>query len=267
MLLLTLLTASIMPALALWPEPVHHVNGSSIVLLARNFKIKMDSRHPIPADVKAAVDSAYKQLLHDGMSPLLVGLAALEREVNAGKAVLHTLQMSLHDKTYHLKSISDEVNKNIDQRDESYSLEIPARSDVAVLKANNSLGLLRGLQTFVQLVYTTERKERYILDAPHQISDKPAYAVRGLLLDTSRNFYPVKDLRRVLQAMSWSKMNFFHWHITDSVSMALLLQASFADSVTCSKLGRCSLTAILKSARAEPTPRMKCTASGMSRPL
>jgi len=50
------------------------------------------------------------------------------------------------------------------------------------------------------------------------ITDKPVYAYRGILIDTSRNFIPVPALKRLIDGLSYNKLNFFHWHITDSHS-------------------------------------------------
>lgn len=44
-------------------------------------------------------------------------------------------------------------------------------------------------------------------------------------IDTSRNFYPVKDILRTLNAMSYNKLNVFHWHLTDSQSFPLVLDS------------------------------------------
>ena len=46
------------------------------------------------------------------------------------------------------------------------------------------------------------------------IEDGPHYTYRGLLLDTSRHFYPMPVLKAIITSLSWNKMNVFHWHMT-----------------------------------------------------
>jgi hexosaminidase len=41
---------------------------------------------------------------------------------------------------------------------------------------------------------------------------------RGLLIDTGRNFIPLKNLRKMVDAMAFNKLNMFHWHLSDSNS-------------------------------------------------
>ncbi|KAL3537260.1 hypothetical protein ACH5RR_000626 [Cinchona calisaya] len=55
------------------------------------------------------------------------------------------------------------------------------------------------------------------------IHDEPLFPYRGVMLDTSRNFYGVTDLLRLIKAMSMYKLNVLHWHITDSHSFPLVL--------------------------------------------
>lgn len=54
-----------------------------------------------------------------------------------------------------------------------------------------------------------------------KVKDHPVYKHRGLLLDTSRNFFPIEDIKRTITGMAAAKMNVFHWHVTDSHSFPL----------------------------------------------
>jgi hypothetical protein len=95
-------------------------------------------------------------------------------------AVAPTLAALRFNVTDSSSSISSEANKLYDQMDETYTLDIGAI--YATLAANTSLGILRGLQTFVQLVYTLEESEGpatlYLRNAPHHIRDRPAFPHR-----------------------------------------------------------------------------------------
>lgn len=102
--------------------------------------------------------------------------------------------------------------------DESYSLEL-TEDGVATIEAETSIGALRGLETFVQLFYQHSSGSFWYTEvAPVSIKDEPKFAHRGLLLDVARTWYPVEDLLRTIDALSWNKMNRFHIHITDSQS-------------------------------------------------
>ncbi|EPS67345.1 beta-hexosaminidase 1, partial [Genlisea aurea] len=104
--------------------------------------------------------------------------------------------------------------------DESYNLSIPCTGEPAAVAAATAWGAMRGLETFSQLAYSKAPRR---LGCGIYISDAPLFAHRGVLLDTSRNFYELEHLLRLIGAMSMNKLNVFHWHITDSQSFPLLL--------------------------------------------
>ena len=94
--------------------------------------------------------------------------------------------------------------------DESYELTITDSG--AKLTAPTSLGALRGLQTFLQLVQITPAG----FAAPAvTIKDQPRFPWRGTLIDVSRHFIPVDVLKRNLDGMAAVKMNVLHWHLSD----------------------------------------------------
>ncbi|CAJ1070352.1 beta-hexosaminidase subunit beta isoform X2 [Xyrichtys novacula] len=102
--------------------------------------------------------------------------------------------------------------------DESYELSVD--QPIAVLKAPKVWGALRGLETFSQLVYEDEYGAKSINGT--QISDFPRFAHRGILLDTSRHYLPIKVILANLETMAWNKINVFHWHIVDDQSFPYL---------------------------------------------
>lgn len=48
-----------------------------------------------------------------------------------------------------------------------------------------------------------------------EIEDAPAFAYRGLMLDVSRHFIPVDEVKRQIDLMAFHKLNVLHWHLTD----------------------------------------------------
>lgn len=47
------------------------------------------------------------------------------------------------------------------------------------------------------------------------IKDKPRFSHRGMLLDCSRHFFEIDQIKKILDVMAVYKLNRFHWHLTD----------------------------------------------------
>jgi hexosaminidase len=94
--------------------------------------------------------------------------------------------------------------------DESYELTVTESG--AKLSAPNPLGILHGLQTFLQLIQTGTSG----FEAPAvTIKDQPRFPWRGLLIDVGRHYIPVDVLKRNLDGMAAVKMNVLHLHLSD----------------------------------------------------
>jgi hexosaminidase len=94
--------------------------------------------------------------------------------------------------------------------DESYHLEV-ASSHVE-LSAANPLGILHGLQTFLQLVRVTPQGFSVPVVT---IDDQPRFPWRGLMIDAGRHFQPLPVIERNLDGMEAVKLNVFHWHLSE----------------------------------------------------
>ncbi|EKM49788.1 glycoside hydrolase family 20 protein [Phanerochaete carnosa HHB-10118-sp] len=217
LVLFTTLLAAFAPADALWPLPRSLQQGSTALTLSCSFNITIDGTIPnAPADLQQAVTRTMGYLQNDKLGRLVVGRGSVDVDAYTNASSLSTLTLTLGQGAV-VNSIATEAQKAPEARDEAYTLTVPSDGSGATLSANSTLGLTHGLTTFTQLFFY-HNATTYMLNAPIQIDDSPAYPYRGFMLDTARNFFPVQDVKRMLDAMSWVKQNMFHWHIVDSQS-------------------------------------------------
>jgi hexosaminidase len=94
--------------------------------------------------------------------------------------------------------------------DESYKLTVDPAG--VVLDAASDIGVLRGLETLLQLLSADEKGYYFPCVA---ISDKPRFAWRGLMIDVGRHFQPVEVIKRNLDGMAAVKMNVLHLHLSE----------------------------------------------------
>lgn len=100
--------------------------------------------------------------------------------------------------------------------DESYSLDVTTKPDDAQLRAKTNWGLIRGLETFSQLVFNVAPRTFAIQTV--SIQDEPRFKYRGFMLDTARHYISVGKIMKMLDSMAMNKLNVFHWHIVDDQS-------------------------------------------------
>lgn len=119
-------------------------------------------------------------------------------------------EAALNKPTFFIETAGPSATPQRLGEDETYQLEV---TPTAVhLRAANPLGILHGLQTFLQLVRVTPRG----FSAPAVIiDDQPRFPWRGLMIDVSRHFMPVAAIERNLDGMEAVKLNVLHWHLSD----------------------------------------------------
>ena len=93
--------------------------------------------------------------------------------------------------------------------DDAYRIEIAPKR--IFVRANGDAGLFYGAETLWQLM--TSAKDGRI--PAMRIDDKPAFAWRGVMLDSARHFQPVSYIEQLLDRMAADKLNIFHWHLAD----------------------------------------------------
>jgi len=102
--------------------------------------------------------------------------------------------------------------------DEGYNLTI-ASSAIAI-EARTADGLFYAFQTLRKLLPANICAGVADTDGEYSlplltISDAPRFGYRGFMLDVSRHFFTVKEIKKLLRLMATYKMNHFHWHLTD----------------------------------------------------
>jgi len=173
---------------------------------------------PMPAKIsfgqgKLAVDSGFRVVLNGYKEPRLkrTVLRLIQRmsnqtgipipskiEKDTSKALLEISCLGPGEK---IQSISE---------DESYSLQVT--SSKALLSAATPVGVLRGIETFLQLLRLD--KEGFHIPVV-QIKDKPRFPWRGMLIDICRHWMPIEVLKRNLDGMAAVKLNVLHWHLSE----------------------------------------------------
>ncbi|MBS1600809.1 MAG: family 20 glycosylhydrolase [Bacteroidetes bacterium] len=94
--------------------------------------------------------------------------------------------------------------------DESYSLVTNAKQ--VIVESETDLGAIHALETLLQLL-SSDANGYYFPGV--EISDKPRFAWRGLLLDVVLHFMPVDVVKRTLDGMAVVKMNVLHLHLSN----------------------------------------------------
>ncbi|MDP3434610.1 MAG: family 20 glycosylhydrolase [Bacteroidota bacterium] len=96
-------------------------------------------------------------------------------------------------------------------QDEAYILKVNA--DSVILQAKTPKGLFRGQQTIKQLTFSENGKQ---FVAGCEITDWPAFQIRGFMQDVGRNFQSLPMLKEQIDVMAAYKFNVFHLHLTDN---------------------------------------------------
>ncbi|KAJ8925415.1 hypothetical protein NQ315_009247, partial [Exocentrus adspersus] len=189
---------------ALWPKPTGDVSiGNFLAKINLNsidvegIKLETTSTDLVQAAIKVFKENV-QLLVPKGVNP------------TGGKSLIVNVDIK-----------NPEVNKITLSVDESYTLKISESSDgrlIALITAPTFFGARHGLETLNQLIIFDDLRDELQVPRDVLITDRPAYPHRGILLDTARNYVKVDTIKKTIKGMAASKMNTFHWHITDSHS-------------------------------------------------
>ena len=177
------------------PEPVQVQSSEGKLVIDNGFSVELSSQND-------ALDTQ----LNNFASDLKAAGLQLTRLEEGGAATSTRLVISL------LEERNEEIG------DEGYELLVDSTG--ISLSANTTAGTFNGLQTLRQILPQTRVKDSEgnydpIALTGLKISDYPRFGWRGLMLDVSRHFFTVEEVKAYIDLMSKYKFNVFHWHLTD----------------------------------------------------
>lgn len=194
--LLLLMVLAVSPALAqdfinLTPKPKSMTAGTGTLTLPASFGV---SKAGLPEDMQVEIDrfvTAYN---------LATGSTATA--VNSADDALIKVEMPV-------TALGEEAYK------------VSVTTTGVTIQASTPVGLYYALQTIKKMlpanVMAGVRDEAVTVYALPvvEIDDAPRFGYRGFMLDVSRHFFTVDEVKHMINLMSFYKMNRFHWHLSD----------------------------------------------------
>ncbi|MEO6818346.1 MAG: family 20 glycosylhydrolase [Ginsengibacter sp.] len=177
------------------PQPVKMSQGKGNYMLKNNLSISIDKP-------TAELSQMIKQF--------------------SGKIATATgCQISIHEnKNEETGGIHLSINStnNSEIGDEGYQLSVNQKG--IFISANKPAGLYYGMTTMMQLLpKEIESNQLVKMDSwsvPFvEITDYPRFKWRGMMMDVSRHFFTVDEVKQHIDNMVKYKYNMFHWHLTD----------------------------------------------------
>jgi len=190
LLLAQLVAAQSLENLKLMPLPATMQLGPGRLLINQSFTV--------------AVEGHRDSTLDRGVQRFIAGLShetGMRLKATAGEDSNATLQIH-----------SQQGSEAVQQLGEDESYELTINDSGAKLSAPNPLGILHGLQTFLQLIQTGP--DGFYVPMV-EVKDQPRFAWRGLLIDVGRHFIPLDVLERNIDGMAAVKLNVLHLHLSD----------------------------------------------------
>uniref|UniRef100_UPI00265A5B10 family 20 glycosylhydrolase n=1 Tax=uncultured Parabacteroides sp. TaxID=512312 RepID=UPI00265A5B10 len=148
----------------------------------------------------------------------LLLVACAPKEVQQVNLIPKPVQMTMTGGTFQIDSLAlfgGQSPRNVDAMiddawsgsPEGYQLDVTAKG--IDLRAGSPDGLFYGMQTLRQLYAGGGVPCVSILD-------NPRFEYRGLHLDVSRHFFSKEEVMKLLDVMSFYKLNTLHMHLTDA---------------------------------------------------
>ncbi|MBM3168384.1 MAG: family 20 glycosylhydrolase [Bacteroidetes bacterium] len=154
--------------------------------------------------------------------------AALEmtpsKIVVEGPTEFHAPKEYVEEKLLHGYRVADRAEEDVLrirlEKVESFGLEaygIKTVGKEVLIQASSPAGAWFGVNSFLALLPPAVWKEGVssLILPQVEIHDEPAFGYRGFFLDVARNFQPKEQIFKILELMSFYKLNVFHFNLAN----------------------------------------------------
>ena len=102
--------------------------------------------------------------------------------------------------------------------EQAYAIDVT--TDQVIIEAGAPVGIFYGVQTLRQMLLADIESEELVSGTAWtipcaQIADEPEYGLRSMMLDVTRHFFTVDQVKRQLDMLSQYKINTLHMHMSD----------------------------------------------------
>lgn len=160
----------------------------------------------LPKNITVGVDKAF-------------GDSIMAEATNFSTALTNAMDGYTISAAHNVKGAHIQISPDVKLGPEAYTLDV-SKSKI-VVKAATSDGVYYALQSIKKMLPANvmagvkdPKVAEYTLPAI-KIKDEPRFAYRGFMLDVSRHFHGIDEIKRLIDIMAAYKMNVFHWHLTD----------------------------------------------------
>ncbi len=191
---------------------IFQLNAQQVQIIPEPSSIKIDvGQFEMPKQITILMPKSFEG----------IGIAMSERfKAATGKTVLVSNQKTA---TIRFEQVQDKALGK-----EGYHLTIN-KSGIQV-KAQTYAGALYAWQSILQLhppaIYSNQVQNKIQWTLPFvQITDTPRFEWRGFMMDVSRHFFTVAEVKKMMDEMAMYKLNKLHFHLTDDQGWRVEIKA------------------------------------------
>lgn len=177
-----------------WPMATGHVNGTGVTFLEISYRLIRFRTIESPGTPKSFWPSNEQRFRKQIRAKSAKGRVV---EYAGGASLL--IDIHVHSSDTKLTMDVDETYKLAIGLDRRYEI-------VAKIEANTIFGARHALETLSQLIVYDDYTSQLLVSSYLEIEDGPKYGHRGISLDTARNYYSVKSIKRTIGGFNLRKI-------------------------------------------------------------